>query len=354
MEATDHHFSATRRLTQLTSHSGSPVTPHPSVQQLWLQQRLYLPPDSWWRVAMRLLRPRFSLALLAPVICGALLAWWQIAGIDATIWPVVLLLLLGSGMTVFGLNLLHEIHDYGEARKSNDVKFSQSIFATGYHLLATENFTVRSLKRGGYGLIFLGLCCYLALVRQLGWPLMFFYMLALLLVYTYTAPPIRYSYRGWALGEVGLFFGYGFLPLLGSYYIVGQTLTLLALLMAIPFGITSVLLFGNYNFIHHRRDWLMHKRTLVVTAGPKRMLGVNAILTLLVYAVLLCIVSVAHLPVIALITLAALPLTTRVYGQLRGDEMELEESFLLYRATVTGILWTTLLFSLALLTDKLI
>ncbi len=303
---------------------------------------------------MRLLRPRFSLALLAPVICGALLAWWQTAGIDAALWPTVLLLLLGNGMTVFGLNLLHELHDYGQACKSNDLKFSQTIFATAYHLLATERVSVRTVKVMGYGLVFLGLCCYLALVRQLGWPLMFFYTLALLLVYTYTAPPVRYSYRGWALGEVGLFFGYGFLPLLGSYYIVGQTLTPLALLTAVPFGIASVLLFGNYNFIHHRRDWLMHKRTLVVTAGPKRMLGVNAILTLLIYAVLLVIVSVAHLPVVALITLAALPLAMRIYGQLRGDEIGLEECFLLYRATVTGILWTTLLFALALLADKLI
>ncbi len=353
MEATDHDFSSTQRLTQLTGQPGSAVDAQQSAQQLWLQQRLFLAPDSRWRVAMRLLRPRFSLALLSPVICGALLAWWQTAGIDATIWPIVLLLLLGSGMTVFGLNLLHEFHDYAQAHKSNDVKFSQTIFATGYHLLATEKVSARTVKRVGYGLIFLGLCCYLGLVRQLGWPLMFFYTVALLLVYTYTAPPVRYGYRGWGFGEVGLFFGYGFLPLLGSYYIVGQTLTPLALLITIPFGIASSLLFGNYNFIHHRRDWLMRKRTLVVTAGPKRMVSVNAILTLLIYAALLCIVSVAHLPVIALITLAALPLATRIYGQLRGDEMGLEESFLLYRDTVTGVLWTTLLFSLALLVDKL-
>ncbi len=303
---------------------------------------------------MRLLRPRFSLALLAPVICGALLAWWQIAGIGVQHWPIVALLLLGSGLTVFGVNLLHDYHDYGQARKSNDVKFSQTIFATGYHLLAAELVTALAVKRLGYLLLFLGLCCYLGLVHQLGWPLMFFYTVCLLLAYTYTAPPVRYSYLGWGIGEIGLFLGYGFLPLLGSFYIVGQTLTPLALLTTIPFGLASVLLFGNYNFIHHRRDWLMHKRTLIVTVGPRRMLGLNALLTLLIFAALLCIVSVAQLPVIVLITLGALPLATRIYSQLRGDEIGLEESFLLYRATVTGLLWTTLLFSVALLVDKLV
>jgi len=352
VEATDHDFSSTQRLNQLARQPGSAA--HSSAEQQWLRQRLFGVPDSRWRVAVRLLRLRFSLALLAPVLCGALLAWWQLPGIDAAIWPLFLLLLLGSAVTVVGLNLLHEYHDYEQAHKSTDIKFSQTVFATGYHLLATEKVPALMVKRVGYGLIFLGFCCYLGLVQQLGWPLMFFYTVSLLLAYTYSAPPVSYSYAGWGLGEIGLFLGYGFLPLLGSYYIIGQTLTPVALFTSIPFGIAAILLFGNYNFIHYRRDWLMRKRTLVVTAGPMRMLGVNAILTLLIYAAVLSIVSVAHLPVIVLITLAALPLAMRIYGQLRGDEMGLEEGFLLYRATVSGILWTTLLFCLALLADKLI
>jgi 1,4-dihydroxy-2-naphthoate octaprenyltransferase len=283
------------------------------------------------------------------VLCGILLAWWHGAQIHQ---PTLFLLLLGSGTTVFGLNLLHEYHDYWHARRSNDVKFNKTIFATGYHILVTEIVDARKMKWLGYALIITGLLPYLGLVAIWGWPLMFFYSIMVALTYTYTAPPVRYGYRGWALGEVGLFLGYGFFPLVGSYYIVGHTLGWLPVFVSIPFGLTAILLFANYNFIHHRRDWLMRKRTLVVASGPLRTLDLSAFLTVSIYAVLLCLVSLAYLPMVVLITLAALPLAIRLYGHLRKEELDLEESFQLYRATVTATLWMALLFALALFIDK--
>lgn len=355
MQATEHNFSSTQRLNRLAVNDPDAEVVDLPAEQRRLQARLLQAPQSRWRLFMRLLRPRFSLALVAPTICGALLALWQI---DVLLWSTLrttlLLLLIGSGVTVLGANLLHEFHDYRRARRSDDIQFNQNIFATGYHLLATEQISPSIVMRLGYGLLLVGAGCYLGLVSQLGWPLMFFYALSVLLQYTYSAPPVRYSYWGWGIGEIGLALGYGLLPLLGSYYIVGHQLTMMALLTAIPFGIATILLFGNYNFIHHRRDWLMYKRTSVVAAGPGRVLAIHAILTLLIYVILLCIVSLAQLPVIVLATLGALPLTMRIYGQLRSDEMGLEESFLLYRATVTGILWMTLLFSIALLVDRFV
>ncbi|MCB0187011.1 MAG: prenyltransferase, partial [Caldilineaceae bacterium] len=262
--------------------------------------------------------------------------------------------LLGNGMTVLGLNLLHELHDYWWARKNTNIHLNQPVYATGYHLLTSGRLQPSTVLWLGCGLLWLGLGCYLGLAVQFGWPLMFFYVAALVLIYTYSAPPIRYSHWGWGIGEIGLFLGYGLLPLLGSYYIISHQLTKMALLTTIPFGIAAVLLVGNYNFIHQRRDWLMHKRTSVVVAGVNRMMSVHAILTLLIYVAFLCIVSLAYLPVIVLVTLGALPLAMRIYSELRGDDIELEQSFLLYHATVTSVLWTTLLFCVALLVDRFV
>lgn len=352
MQATEHNFSSTQRLKRLAVPDPADEAREPSAEARWLQQRLLQPPRNRWHLYMRLLRPRFSVALFAATVCGALVALWQGGPVHWTaLLPVLLPLFVGSGVTVLGMNLLHELHDYRQARRSNDIQFNQSIFATGYHLLATGQLPSATVRWLGYTLILAGLGCYLVLVAQLGWPLLFFYAVSLLLMYYYSAPPIRYSYWGWGLGEIGLFLGYGLLPFLGSYYIVGHQLTLMVLLTAIPFGLTALLLFGNYNFMHHRRDWLMHKRTSVVTLGPTKVLAIHAILTLLIYVTLLCMVSLAHLPVIVLVTLGALPLILRIYGQLRSDEMGLEESFWLYRTTVTGILWTVLLFCFALGVD---
>ncbi|MEZ4614834.1 MAG: prenyltransferase [Caldilineaceae bacterium] len=228
-----------------------------------------------------------------------------------------------------------------------------SIVVSRRATISWRRFQARHVCRLGYGLIGLGFLCYLGLVSLLGWPLMFFYVVSLLLAYTYSAPPIRYGYRGWGLGECGLFVSYGLLPFLGSYYIVSQTLTTTALFVTAPFGIGAILLFANYNFMHQHRDWLMRKRTMIVAVGPARARDINAMLTLLIYILFLCIVSLAYLPLIVLITLAALPLAMRIYGQLRADDIALEESFLLYRATVTSLLWTSALFCLALVIDQL-
>ncbi len=347
MEATEHDFASTQRLNRSVGAKGEKT--RTELQHAWLPARLYTRPDNIWRLWMRLLRPRFSLALLTPILCGMLLGWWQGATFDLSLWA---LLLGGSAMTIYGLNLLHEFHDYWHARKHSEVHFNHAVFASAYHLMATEIIKGVTVRWTGYGLLLGGLICYLALVVQMGWPLMFFYLTSLLLVYTYTAPPVRYGYRGWALGELGLFLGYGFFPLLGGYYIVGQTLSWLPVIASIPFGLMAILLFANYNFIHHRRDWLMRKRTFVVTSGPARTLDLNSLLMLLIYASLLCLVSLAYLPTIALITLGALPLSIRIYGQLHKQELGLEESFRLYRATVTTTLWTTLLFAFALFVDK--
>ncbi|MCB0108406.1 MAG: prenyltransferase [Caldilineaceae bacterium] len=355
MQATEHNFSSTQRFKQLAGTDAATEDATLAAQHRWLQQRLLEAPSSRWRLYMRLLRPRFSLALFAPTLCGALLAIWQLEPVPwAALKPVLLLLLFGSGGTVLGVNLLHELHDFWWAQRSSNVQLKQPIYATGYHLLATGQISPTVVMWLGYGLLWLGLGCYLGLVVQRGWPLMFFYVVGLLLTYTYSAPPVRYGYWGWGIGELGIFLGYGLLPLLGSYYIVGQQLTKMALLTTIPFGIAAVLLLGNYNVLHHRRDWLMHKRTSIVAVGLNRILSVHAILTLLIYVAFLCIVSLAHLPVIVLVTLGALPLAMRIYSELRGDEIELEASFMLYRATVTGILWTTLLFGIALLVDRFI
>ena len=110
MEATESHFSSTQRLKQL------PTANNPSVatQQAWLQERLYQEPANSWQTLVRLLRPRFSLALVTPLLCGALMGWWQTN--DTNLWTVRLLL-LGGVATVLGLNLLHEYNHVQQYRQ---------------------------------------------------------------------------------------------------------------------------------------------------------------------------------------------------------------------------------------------
>jgi len=347
VEVTENHFSSTQPLNQLTPSAG-PTEVVLAAMPWRVQQRLFHPPQNLLERLIRIFRPAFTLALLTPVIAGGVLSWWQNGPADPTNF---LIGLAGALATLLGVNLLHEYFDYQTALRHGDLKFAHRLFATPYHLLMAEHLTTRWLKGVVALCLLLGLGATGLLFYRAGWPVLFFYTLSLLLMVTYSAPPLRHGYRSWGSGEVGLFLGYGLLPLLGSYYLYSQTLSLLALWMTIPFGVITLLLFAGYNFIHHRRDWLMGKRTFVVTVGPLRALDINALLILILYATILCIASLAHLPVISLLTLAALPLALRPY-HLRTEEWGMSEGFQLYTITINAMMWTTLLFCFSLWLDR--
>lgn len=292
---------------------------------------------------------RAALALFVPTMAGSVLGWWQTGRADT----FTLLLLLSSAFcTILAMNLLNDNRDYLSARQSNDIKFTNTLFATPYHLLAAGQLQPSQVSMLGYLLLLYSALGYLGLILIVGWPVLFFYALTLLLLYTYATPPIRYGYRGWGLGEVGVFLGYGAIPLIGSYFIIGRTIDWLPVWVSLPFGLLTVLVFFNHNLLHYRRDWLMRKRTLVVSMGPLRTFDISALLTLIIYAALLAIASLAHLPLSILVTLAALPLALGMFSRLRDEQPHLEDLLQLHLTTLNASIWTGILFCAALLADK--
>jgi 1,4-dihydroxy-2-naphthoate octaprenyltransferase len=133
----------------------------------------------------------------------------------------------------------------------------------------------------------------------------------------------------------------------------GSTLTWLAVVTALPLGLLCLLVCFNHNLVFERRDWLMRKRTLAVSLGPLRALDLSALLALSVYVGIVAIVSLARLPFSVLLTLAGLPVIMGAFGQIHREHLAIEDTYLLYRATVSSTIWMGFLFSLALLSDKL-
>jgi len=351
VQISEHNFSSTQPINPLPGQplelEGGEGVPSASTKRL--QRFLYQAPASTWQLGLRMLHLRAALALFVPTVVGAFLGWWDTGQSN----PTILFLLLASAFcTILGINLLNEKRDYRYALQSNDIKFNGALFATTYHLLAAAQIQTRQVRLLGYLLLLLSVLGHAGLVLLVGWPVLFFYGLSLLLMYTYTAAPVRYGYRGWGLGELGIFLGYGFLPLLGSYYIQGRTISWLPVWVSIPFGLLTVLIFFNYNLIHYRRDWLMRKRTLVVMLGPLRTFDISALLTLVIYVLLLAIASLAHLPLSTLVTLAVLPLVLGPSSRLRDEQPYLEDVFRLHLTTLNASLWTGLLFCAALIADK--
>lgn len=321
----------------------------PRVADKRLQQWLYQAPASQSALLWRLVQWRTVLALGMPTVAGAMLGWWQSGTVDLT---RLFLLLSGALGMVLGIALLNDNRDYGYAQHSNGGKTVPELFATPYHLLAAGQLPAQQVNAIGYGLLTYSALAQLGLFFLVGWPVLFFYVVSLLFLYTYATPPIRYGYRGWGIGEVGVLFGYGIFPLVGSYFIVGGAISWLPVWVSLPFGLLMVLCFFTHDLVHYRRDWLMRKRTLVVSLGPLRTFDVGSLLTILIYAALLAIASLAHLPLSTLVTLATLPLALGSFSRLRHEQPHLEDVFRLHLATLNVAIWTGILFCTALLADK--
>ncbi|MBX3015351.1 MAG: prenyltransferase [Caldilineaceae bacterium] len=349
MQISEHHFASTQPMKPLP---GQPLTTAASRQRVndkRLQQFLYGAPDRTFTLVLRLLRLRMTVALWIPTLAGAVLGWWH-TGHGNTL--TLTLLFTSTLALVAGITLLNDNLDYRYAQKENDSRPAQALYATPYHLLLHGQLQSYQVSLCGYLLVLASLLGQLGLFFLVGWPVLFFYALTFLLLYTYAAPPVRYGYRGWGLGEIGVLLGYGILPLIGSYFIVGRTINWLPVWVSIPFGLLTVLIFVNYNLVHYRRDWLMRKRTLVVGLGPLRTFDLSALLTAVIYAVLLTIASLAHLPISTLVTLAVMPLALGSISRLRQEQPPVEDTVRLHRTTLHASIWTGILFCATLLADK--
>ena len=353
MEATEHNFTSTQPLHQLPNRDKL-ANLQDDVVHLRLANVVQRPPRTLLEVATRLTQTSTAIALTMPVLCGAILAWWEWGALHG----LILFFNLASVLTLaLGMNVLAGYCDYMHAQNAAttaETPVRPEPLMTGYGLMANGIISPGIALNLAYWLLTASVLCSLWLTLLVGWPILFFSTLSFMLAYTYAHPPIQYSYRGWALGEIGIFLGYGLLPIVGSYYSQSHILSSLSIWVSIPLGFLSTLIFFNYNFIYEYRDWLMHKRTLVVNMNTPRALDVSSAATLAVYIAILCIVSLAHLPLSTLVTLAVLPTALGVFPRLRRRQITIEDRFLLYRTTVNAAIWTGLLFSIALITDKLL
>ena len=317
-------------------------------RRLHLRRLLMRSPRTVVDVLGRMMRLPAAVALTAPVFCGAMLAWWEVGAFNG----LALALNVAATLTLaLGVHALSEYRDVKRAFQTNATDASDPL-ATGYGLMARGYIDPDIALNLGHILLAISALCGLWLPIIAGWPPLFFAGLSVLLVYFYANPPLRYGDRGWGLGEAGLFVGYGLLQTVNAYYVQSQAISWRVLVVSIPLGLLCVFVQHNFNLLFERRDWLMRKRTLAVTHGPLRGLDLSALLVVTVHIAIVAIVSLARLPFSALLTLAALPVALGAFSRIDRERLAMEDLFLVYRAGVNAMIWTGLLFCLALITAR--
>ncbi|HEX9597573.1 MAG TPA: prenyltransferase, partial [Anaerolineales bacterium] len=267
--------------------------------------------------------------------------------------PSLALTLCGLLVTVWGLAAWAEYADYVVSQRPG-ARSAPDVGASAYTLMGRGVLRPATVRDTGLIQLAIGALCSLWLTMLAGWPPLFFSGLSFLLAAVVIWEPVRYGFRGWGLGELGLLLALGMLPALTSYYVQAQSIGWLPVWAGGAFGLLTILLFLNHNTVHYRRDWLIHKRTLAVNLGLARAMDLSALLTVAAHVAILLMVIVMDLPLLALMGLGALPVALGVFARVDRSHPTPEQCLQVYWTGLHATVLAGLLFGVALILDKVV
>lgn len=281
--------------------------------------------------------------MVAPVAVGGALAWSETGFFS---WGWFLVTLAGASVMHLAANVINDYFDE-ESGADAAARADPSGVATGTGLISSGLMTKAQTLRLAAGLFAVALASGIALAVARGPVVLVLGVVGFLLAFFYVAPPVRYGYIGRGLGEVGIFIAFGYLPLVGSYYV--QTLDIspdAAWASYVPGLLTTLVLF-HHHFLHWRSDSSAGKMTPVAVLGPDRALTVSTVAIVVIYGLLVVQAIGGLWPPGAMIALgAALPLVAAV-RRARRDPI-LPNYFQLLGATLGASVLTSAVLVVAL------
>ena len=279
-----------RYFDALSAERGTPVKPRLSFGSL----------------VLRTTRLPFLSATIVPVVLGIAIAARQ-GSFDLL---TALLTVVGASCVQLGLNVANDVFD--TAQGADDANVTPTKFSGGSRVIQ-------------YGLVSLGQMAGLATAFYVAAALIGFLLLALrgspallaigvigfVVSIGYTAPPLKFVYRG--LGEIAVAIGFGPLMLLGAYVV--QTRGVLAwepVVASLPIALLVALILYVNEIPDRRGDARAGKRTLPVRLAKSTVIAGYRLAAVAAYAILVAGVAVGLLPIPALLALLTIPLALQV------------------------------------------
>ncbi|MCS6825773.1 MAG: prenyltransferase [Caldilinea sp.] len=294
------------------------------------------------------LRPDITLALVLPSVMAAVIGgWWQ----GELIWPNFLFAIISVLLSAFAFQMLGAYQDFQQSLRS-EVRTATDLPNSAFALQQNGVLPPTLLLNMGALLYTASALCGLWLAVFAGWPVLFFGALAFLLQLGAVISPVRYAYRGYGMGELGVFTAFGLLSLVSAYYAQTRALSWLPVLGGLPISLLVLLVVLSQNLTTLRRDWLIGKRTLAVILGPARALDLNVVVTMLAYASILAVTVLTPLPLWYLVGLATLPLAMGVFSEVSRNLAMPEDAVRLRSAALKAVFWTTVLCIAALFISR--
>jgi 1,4-dihydroxy-2-naphthoate polyprenyltransferase len=261
---------------------------------------------SFGSLVLRTTRLPFLSATIVPVVLGIAIA----ARHGAFDLLTAVLTIVGASFVQLGLNVANDVFD--TAQGADDANLTPTKFSGGsrviqYGLVSFRQMaglaTVLYVAAGLIGLVLLALRGSPALLA-IG-------VVGFIVSIGYTAPPLKFVYRG--LGEIAVAVGFGPLMLLGAYVVQTRgALSWEPFVASLPIALLVALILYVNEIPDRRGDARAGKRTLPVRLSQPTVIAIYQVAAVAAYAIVVGGVVVGQLPVPALLALLSAPLALQV------------------------------------------
>ena len=279
-------------------------------------------------------RPQFLLLSITLVMIGSSAAFFY--GYHHI--PHTFLALFGLIAFHISVNVLNDYHDF---KTGIDLHTQRTPFSGGSGLLPLGKISPKTAHL--MGLFSLGIGCLIGIyfIFIVGWELLPILILGIISVYFYN--PLLSKLM---VGEVFAGLGLGLLPVLGVFLVISGKITPLTFFAGVPpFLLTFNLLFLN-EFPDAEADKMGGRRHLVIWLGKKKAGILYSIITLSVYAWIICGVIFGIFPAWTLLALFTIPVALKAIQGALKDYDQFEKFIAAQGANVIVVLVTQVLFAL--------
>ena len=266
-----------------------------------------------WKIWWKAFRFHYTSASFMPGILGGMIAWTT----DKQFFPgYFLLVMLGLILNHMALNMTDDYYDF---RHLVDVfaKKGGNPYTGGSGLLSAGLIQPHKMRQVfiTFYLIAIGIGLFLGVMR--GTFIIFLLALGFFCAFFYTAPPIKFGYRG--LGEIAQLLCFGPGIGIGAYYVQAQRISWEAFWATLPFGIMLFSMITINEIPDYFEDRKGGKLNLVARLGREKGVWLFILSLLFAYGVILAGVALGRIPILGLISFLTLPIAYKTISIIRND-----------------------------------
>jgi 1,4-dihydroxy-2-naphthoate octaprenyltransferase len=271
------------------------------------------PKLSFGFLALRTTRLPFLSATIVPVVLGILIA----ARVGSFDLVAAILTIMGASFVQLGLNVANDVFD--TVQGADDANVTPTQFSGGSRVIQYGLVSLRQMATlATVFYVLAGLIGLVLLATRGSTALLVIGVVGFIVSLGYTAPPLKFVYRG--LGEIAVAIGFGPLMLLGAYVVqTGGALGWEPFVASIPIALLVALILYVNEIPDRRGDARVGKRTLPVRFSPTAVITGYTVAAAGAYVVLVVGVIAGVLPIPALLMLLTIPMARQVSLGLRPN-----------------------------------